>query len=516
MAESPRYTIKSLIFDHDQDPDHIAVESPGNSPLTYRDLRIQVLYVVNTLHSQGFRRNDRIALITPAGPETAVMMVSVMAGFSCVLLNPQLTKPEYEMNFLRLKVKAVVIQPGFETAAATAAGGCNVPIIKMRPVLGKAGIFTLDPAASPGIAEPEFATPSDISHVLLTSGTTARPKIVPISQQQSVIARYRQVQTLQITAHDRCLQILPYFHGMGFGIPVLGTLLAGGTIICTRDFIPSDFISLLDTYRPTFFIAGPTHHQAILRGIQNGSPASLRSHSLRLILSSSASMPDDVRHELETLLGVPVIDQYASTETGVISINFPPRTGSVGKPVIDHLAVLDENGRCTGPHEEGEIVVRGETLFCGYEDDPEENKVAFINGWFRTGDLGYLDNDGFLFLTGRGREVINKGGEKISPEEIDAVLRSHAGVRDAMAFPVQDPVLGEDFAAMVVLADDRITETDLRNYLLDLIIPSRLPRRIFFVDKIPRNPAGKPLRHVGTQGYSRGDESAHFKDNEKN
>jgi acyl-CoA synthetase (AMP-forming)/AMP-acid ligase II len=197
-----------------------------------------------------------------------------------------------------------------------------------------------------------------------------------------------------------------------------------------------------------------------------------------------------------------VIEQYASTETGVISLNFPPKRGSVGIPVIEYLHILNEEGTSVGPYEQGEIVVKGETVFNGYEHAPDENESLFIDGWFRTGDLGYLDDEGYLFLTGRKNETIHKGGEKISPAEIDAVLAVHPGVSEAMAFPVPDPVLGEDIAVMIVRKQDNLSENDLRRYLLDHLTLSKLPRRIYFVDAIPKSPAGKPMRYVGTQQYS--------------
>jgi acyl-CoA synthetase (AMP-forming)/AMP-acid ligase II len=202
------------------------------------------------------------------------------------------------------------------------------------------------------------------------------------------------------------------------------------------------------------------------------------------------------------LLGVPVIEQYASTETGVISFNFPPKRGSIGIPVIECLHILDENGNRVEPNRQGEIVVKGETVFSGYENAPNENKSSFIDGWFRTGDLGYLDGEGYLFLTGRKNEEINKGGEKISPAEIDAVLMIHSGVSEAMAFPIPDPALGEDIAVMIVRNQNNLSENDIRMYLLDHLKPSKLPKKIYFVDKIPKNPVGKPQRYMGTQRYS--------------
>jgi acyl-CoA synthetase (AMP-forming)/AMP-acid ligase II len=502
MVESGSFTIEELIFNRNQDPDHNAIEFPGHHPLTYHDLRLQILYVVKTLNKKGYHRNDRIAVIMPASPETAVIIISVMAGFTCVPLNHQNTILEYETIFPQLKVQAIIVQHDCKTAAEKVAKARNIPVIELIPFPGKVGKFELKPAVVLDTKEAEFASSSDISHVFLTSGTTSQPKIVPISQKQSFLVRQRQIATLKISENDRCLQILPFYHGMGIGLPLLSILLAGGTIICTKDFIPSDFYPLLVTARPTYFIAGPAHHRAILRELKKVPPNILKNNSLRLILSSSASLSDDISKGLEMLLGVPVIEHYASTETGVISINFPPKRGSVGIPVIEHLHVLNENGNRVGPNKEGEIVVKGETVFSGYENAPDENTSLFIDGWFRTCDLGYLDDEGYLFLIGRKKELINKGGEKISPSEIDDVLKSHPQIRDAMTFAISEPLLGEDIAAMVVPADERITETDLRMFLLDHLIQFKVPRRIYFVDEIPKTPTGKPRRYVGTQRYS--------------
>jgi acyl-CoA synthetase (AMP-forming)/AMP-acid ligase II len=202
------------------------------------------------------------------------------------------------------------------------------------------------------------------------------------------------------------------------------------------------------------------------------------------------------------LFHVPVIEAYGISEAGTVSINIPPKRGSVGIPFIDALVIIDENGELLKSNSIGEIIIKDEAVFSGYEGAPEEKNTTFIDGWFRTGDLGYIDDEGYLFLTGRKKEMINKGGEKISPEEIDTVLRSHHGVREAMSFMVRDPVLGEDVAAMVVPADEKVTETDLRLFLLDRLVQFKVPRRIWFVDAIPRSPAGKPLRYVGTERYS--------------
>jgi acyl-CoA synthetase (AMP-forming)/AMP-acid ligase II len=502
MDDTGYFTIKDLIFNGNQDPNHHAIECPGYRPLTYRDLRLQVLYVVKALNAMGFHRNDRIAVIMPAGPETAVIIISVMAGFTSVPLNPQSSVQEFSRNFSQLKINAIIIQKGHDTAAAGVAKSQNIPVIELVPVSGFAGKFELEPKAVKDTKEVEFATPSDIVVLLLTSGTTGTQKIVPITQRQFTLTKQRMINAIKITNTERFLHILPYYHAMGLGTPLLGTLLAGGTVICTKDFIASDFLPLLKTYRPTYSSAGPAVLRAILREIKKASPEELKDNSLRGIRSGSAPLSAAITQELGRLLGTTVTDGYSMSEAGMISINLPPREGSVGIPVIESLTIRDEDGKILRIGETGEIVVKGETVFNGYEGAPEENKAVFIDGGFRTGDMGYLDNDGYLYIIGRKKEIINKGGEKISPVEIDTELCSHPGVKDAMSFPVYDQALGEDIAAMVVPADKKVTEADLRNYLLNRLVQFKVPRRIFFVDEIPKTPSGKPMRYEGTRRYS--------------
>jgi acyl-CoA synthetase (AMP-forming)/AMP-acid ligase II len=287
---------------------------------------------------------------------------------------------------------------------------------------------------------------------------------------------------------------------------LMQVMSVGGTVICTRDFIAPDIVPLLRDYRPTCYPAPPALHQMILRELKKTPPGKLYTTSLRFIKSSSAALPDQVRDELEQILGVPLVETYGMSEVGggTISTNFPRvKRGSAGKPVIEPLAIMDENGTILEPMAVGEIVVKGDQVFTGYEGVPEENAAAFTNGWFRTGDIGYLDNEGFLWLTGRKKDLINKGGEKIAPAEIDAILMAHPLVKDVMSFKIPDPLFGEDLAAMVVPAEGPVTEQDLRTFLMDHLIQFKIPTRIYFVDTIPRNTGGKLLRHVGTERYGR-------------
>jgi acyl-CoA synthetase (AMP-forming)/AMP-acid ligase II len=291
---------------------------------------------------------------------------------------------------------------------------------------------------------------------------------------------------------------------MGIFGNFIAPLCAGGTVICTRDFIAPDIVMYLREFRPTFYSAGPAVHQAILRELKKCPPGDLKPDSLRFIRSASAALPDMIRDELETILGVPLIETYGMSEVGgAITTNLPPaKRGSVGKAVVPHLAIMDENGAILPQDTEGEIVVKGEVVFGGYDDSPEENASVFTNGWFRTGDIGYLDREGYLYLTGRKKELINKGGEKIAPVEVDDVLTLHPLVKEAMCFKIPDPVLGEDIAAMVVRGSPQLNEQELRMYLLDHLALFKVPKRIDFVEAIPRNPTGKPLRRIGTERFS--------------
>ncbi|MDD1681400.1 MAG: AMP-binding protein [Methanoregula sp.] len=501
MNKSALLTIRDLLFDGDQDPDHPAIESPGYEPLTYRGFREQILVLNKNLSARGFRRNDRIAVIMLAGPAMAAMIVSVMTGFAAVPLNSQHREQEFKAIFLSAGIAAIVIEKDSKTAARTTAGNLHIPVIEIIPDTTVAGIFSLEPVTTDERQNAVFADPEDIVTLVQTSGTTSIPKIIPYSQKLlcELIHCYRQL--LHYNNKDRCLFIIPYHHILGIGT-LLNILAQGGTVICTQDFIPSDFPLLVTTTRPTFYWGVPALHQAILGELRKVPVEKTRTGSLRFVGTVSSFMPDNIRQDLESRLKTSMVEVYGMSEAPLISFNVPYKSGSVGMPAIEFLKITDEDGISPGSGKEGEIVIKGAMVFGGYDNAPEENDQAFHDGWFRTGDLGYFDDDGYLFITGRVKELINKGGEKISVAEIDTVLCSHPQIRDAMAFPVKDPLLKEEVAAMVVKADQKVSEIEIRTFLLDRLVPFKVPRRIHFVDAIPRNAAGKPLRFVGTERFS--------------
>jgi acyl-CoA synthetase (AMP-forming)/AMP-acid ligase II/thioesterase domain-containing protein/acyl carrier protein len=498
--ESP--CVADLIVHGNQDPDSPAIESPGYEPLTYRDLREQVTYIVRTLNAMGFRPNDRIAIVMPNGPETAVATISVMAGFTAVPLNLDYKEQEFAGYFSHLEIKAVLVQKGSDTAAIITAEAHNIPIIEVSPRQGGAGMVTLVPEADITTVEAKIASSKDTAVILQTSGTTSQPKIVPVTQERF----FRGIQLMNakfdLTRTDKNLHFVPFDTGFGIAHPLWGPLFAGGTVICLRNFIASDFVHLLNTYRPTYYWGAPAHHKAILEELQKIPPGQPAGNSLRFIATGSAVSSPDIHRGLESLLGVRMVEAYVMSEA-FISLNIPHKEGSVGIPFVRYLEIWDDNNIPVQHGTTGEIVVKGELIFDGYENAPLDNAESFRDGWFRTGDMGYLDDEGYLFLTGRKKEMINKGGRKIAPAEIDAVLLSHPGVRDAMAFRIPDPVLGEDIAVLVVKKDSRNSEEELRQFCLDHMVQYKVPCRICFVNEIPRNTLGKPLREEGTQQYMR-------------
>jgi acyl-CoA synthetase (AMP-forming)/AMP-acid ligase II len=337
--------------------------------------------------------------------------------------------------------------------------------------------------------------------VLHTSGTTSRPKIVPLSQRNLAISAGNIRDHLQLTVEDRCLNVMPLFHIHGLVAAVLASLDAGASVACSPGFDAFRFFEWIDQLEPTWFTAVPTMHQLILSRAR-GKEDVIKRHPLRFMRSSSASLPPAVMADMEALFGAPMIEAYGMTEAShqMASNPLPPearKPGSVGRGSRVEIAIMNDAGVLLAKGETGEVVIAGRNVTAGYESNPEANAGAFTNGWFRTGDQGYLDEDDYLFLTGRLKEIINRGGEKISPREIDEVLLEHDAVEQAVAFAVPHARLGEDVAVAVVLADGaELNERDVRAYVASRLADFKVPRTVVFVDEIPKGPTGK-LQRIG-------------------
>jgi acyl-CoA synthetase (AMP-forming)/AMP-acid ligase II len=506
VAEIPmvpcQVCIPQLLAAHaERTPEALAILAPGRAPLSYGRLRWHTDHVRQALHTMGLGRHDRIALVLPNGPEMAVAFLAVAAGAPCVPLNPAYGIREFDTYLPELHAKAVIVQAGLDSPVRAAAHRHGLSIIELTPVLeAEAGMFVLTGEKSPGIERQEFVQPDDLALVMPTSGTTARPRLVPLTHATVCSAALAIGEALALVESDRLLSVLPLFHSHGLISTMLASLLVGASVVCTPGFDASRFFAWMAEFHPTWYSAVPAMHQAILAGAAHNREILARC-PLRFIRSSSAALAPQVLVALEKAFDAPVIEIYGMTEASTITSNpLPPRrrkSGAVGVAVSSAVAIMDEGGTLLPAGQTGEIVVRGVSVMQGYDNDPLATGNAFTQGWFKTGDQGFLDSEGYLFITGRLKELINRGGEKIAPQEVDDVLINHPAVAQAATFAVPDARLGEEIVAAVVLhPGTAATAPEIRQFVTAHLADFKVPRRVLIVEAIPRSPTGKLQRRV--------------------
>ena len=495
-AMSIRDLLAAGVRDH---PDAVALLAPRQVPLTYSALWRRVEGVIARLGAAGVRRNDRVAIVLPNGPEMAVAFLGVSSFAASAPLNPYCRADDFEFFLRDLDAKALIVQEGIDSPAIGAGRVCGIPVIGLSRVPGTETASVLKGDTLTGSAGPDFAGPGDPALVLHTSGTTSRSKKVPLTHANLCISAANIRDSLLLTGADRCLNVMPLFHIHGLVGALLASLSAGGSVVCTPGFSASGFFEWMDMFQPTWYTAVPTMHQAVLaEALHNHSVIARR--PLRFIRSSSSALPPQVMGQLEEVFGVPVIEAYGMTEAAhqMTSNPLPPRArkpGSVGVAAGPEIAIMDEAGNLLPSGSSGEIVIRGASVTSGYEGDIAVNQSAFVNGWFRTGDQGVTDAEGYLFIRGRIKEMIKRGGEQVAPREVDEMLLRYPGVRHAVAFAVHHPTLGEDVAAAVVPEDGQaLDEFELREFLLRDLPAFKVPSRIVIVSEIPEGPTGKPQR----------------------
>ncbi len=479
-----------------------AIGAPDRVPLSYGGLNDLIAATVTRLNALGIGRNDRVAIVLPNGPEMAAAFVAIAAGATTAPLNPAYRADEFRFYLEDLDAKALVVQAGDDSPAIAVARELGVAILELRPdPNAPAGTFTLEGPGAGDAVDGGPAQADDIALVLHTSGTTSRPKIVPLSHANIAASARNIAATLNLTPEDRCLNVMPLFHIHGLVAAVSASLYAGASVHCTPGCNALRIFAWFEEITPTWYTAVPTMHQAILaRAARNAEI--VEKMNLRFIRSSSSSLPPPVMHALEDLFGAPVIESYGMTEAAhqMASNQLPPGTrkaGSVGVAAGPEVAIMDSDGKLLAQGETGEVVIRGDNVTKGYENNPQANESAFTNGWFRTGDQGVLDEGGFLTITGRLKEIINRGGEKIAPLEVDNVLMEHDAVAQAVTFAMPHDKLGEDVAAAVVLRDGAdADEKTLRGFVAEHLADFKVPRRIVILDEIPKGATGK-LQRIG-------------------
>jgi amino acid adenylation domain-containing protein len=487
--------LADLIVCHGQSaPGRKAILAPGHSALTFGSLLQRVTDGVAELRRLGVGRGDRVAVVLPNGPETAVAMLAVACGAVCVPLHPGYTADEWQTYLGDLRLSALLTRPDMDTTSRGVAHSLGIPVIDLspNPAAGRGTFGFVGPAARQ--ADGGFADSNDDAFILLTSGTTSRAKMVPLTHAAVCRSAFNAATSLALTPRDRLLNVLPLFHAHGLISALLTALSAGSGVVCTSGFDAAAFFGWLSDFKATWYTAVPAIHRALLLQAERQQPDLTRC-SLRLIRSASSSLPTDVVEKLESLFGVPMIDTYGMTEAASqIAANPLQRRkpGSVGRSAGAEIAITDDTGRRLPAGERGEIVLRGPAITRGYDGDPTANAAAFRDGWFRTGDVGYLDQDGYLFIDGRIKDLINRGGQKIAPAEVEEALLRHPDVVDAAAFSVPHQRLGEDVAAAVVLrAEATAGQRELRDFARQRLARFKVPGLIRIVPKIPKGPSGK-------------------------
>jgi acyl-CoA synthetase (AMP-forming)/AMP-acid ligase II len=481
-------------------PEALALLGPERDPQTYGGLAKLCTETAASLNRLGLGRNDRLAIVLPNGPDMAAAFVAAACAVTVAPLNPAYREDEFHFYMADLKARALLVEAESGSPAIAAATRLGIPVLYATSG-PQAGSFSItgQPAGQP--RNDGMAAAGDIALVLHTSGTTSRPKIVPLTHANLLASARNIVTTLQLAPQDRCLNIMPLFHIHGLVAAILASLAAGGSIYCTPGFNALRFFAWMAEAHPTWYTAVPTMHQAILSRAERNADI-ISANPLRFIRSSSASLPAPVFHQLEQAFACPVIEAYAMTENAhqMTSNRLPPgrRTpGSVGCAAGPEVAIMAPDGRLLGPGEEGEVVTRGPNVTPGYENNPAANEQAFAFGWFHTGDQGVMDAEGYLRITGRLKEIINRGGEKVAPVEVDEVLMQHPAVHQAVTFAMPHDKLGEEVAAAIVLRENaQATESELRDFANARLAAFKVPRKIVIVAEIPKGATGK-LQRIG-------------------
>ena len=489
-------TIRNMI--NQQNDDLIFLTSEKNEKLSYGEFKIFNEKISRQLAATNIINSDRAAIVLPNGPLMASSFLSISSYMSAAPLNPSYKQEEFEFYLDDLKPKFLLVEPNSKSLAVIAAKNLNIPVFEMKisdnQPLGTFELFD---------KETDYKNPNDYDEALVlhTSGTTSRPKIVPLSNLNIFTSAVNISKSLKLTADDHCLNIMPLFHIHGLIAVLSASAKVGASVCASNGFNALKFLDLAETQNITWYSGVPTMHQAILLRAQKNSEKA-KKLNLRFIRSSSASLPPAIFEQLNDIFETPVIEAYGMTEAThqMASNPLPPaiqKPGLVGMPAGPEICIMNDKNEKLSQGEIGEICIKGDNVTNGYENNPEANKQSFINDWFRTGDEGFFDEDGYLKISGRLKEIINKGGEKISPLEVDNILMDFPPIDQALCFGYKDKMLGEDIAVAIKLKENKsCTEDDIKSYANEKLAKFKIPKKIFIVEDIPKGATGK-LQRIG-------------------
>jgi acyl-CoA synthetase (AMP-forming)/AMP-acid ligase II len=464
--------------------------------VTYDSLRQQVLAMANALASVGIRRGDTVAIALPNGLPAIVSFLAASIAGTAAPLNLAYPYEEFLFFLGDTNARILLCPPVGAEFARSAAADKKIPVVSVD-MSDKGGVQLSAPATTVVSATEPKA--DDIALVLHTSGSTGRPKRVPLRHFNLAVSSANVANTYELSQQDVSLCIMPLFHVHGLIASLMATLLSGGTVVVPTKFNALSFWRTVQEHRVTWYSGVPTMHQLLLARAHH-KPA--EAASLRFIRSCSAPLSPGLIHKIEALFGVPFVEAYGMTEAAhqMTSNPLPPRhrkAGSVGVGAGLRVSIMDKDGHHLGTSQRGEVAIQGANVFRGYENNPEANARAFVNGWFRTGDEGMLDTDCYLHLTGRIKDIIIRGGENIAPHEVDEILLRHPAVAAAVTFGYGHPTLGEEVAAAVVLHEGHdATELALIKHCRELLAEYKCPKKIHLVKSIPTTATGKIRRRA--------------------
>ncbi len=473
----------------------IAIAMPDGPALTYRRLREVVDETANRLAQLGLRRGDTIAFVLPNSIETIVLFLASASVGTAAPLNPAYKEDEFRFYLEDTGARALVVRRG---AAEAARRALPQGALLVEADVDRDGKVQLSSAGTEVRRDATAAgpDPNGIALVLHTSGTTSRPKQVPLRHRNLHFSALNIASTYSLKSNDVAFCVMPLFHIHGLMASTMATLSSGGTVVVPPRFDPLTFWPALNDHRATWYSAVPTIHQMLLMRNRGERPPG--AERLRFIRSSSSALSPETMRELESRFGAPVLEAYGMTEAShqMASNPLPPgerRSGTVGRQTGIEIGVMGDGGKLLPAATAGEVVIRGASIIDGYANNAEANAQSFTDGWFRTGDQGRLSRDGYLSLVGRLKEMINRGGEKIAPREIDDVLLQHPAVGEAVAFGTPHERWGEEVAAAVVLKGEA-SEKEILSFARERLADYKVPRKLFIVEQIPRTATGKIQR----------------------
>ena len=482
-----------------------ALVAPEGPTITYDGLRAQVDRLRQQIRALGIGKDDRVAIVLPNGLESIVAFLAVTAAATAAPLNAAYKIDEFAFYLDDTNASAVITGPEGGEAIVEVAPPGALHVVAAMDDAGQVSFTAAGGGNGAAADDSPWPAADDVALVLHTSGTTSRPKRVPLTHRNLTTSLRNIAATYDLTDEDVALCVMPLFHVHGLVASTLSTLQTGGTVVAPPRFNPMNFWPVVKEHNVTWYSAVPTMHQALLARARSTKPEV--PETLRFIRSCSAALPPVVMDELERQFGVPVLEAYGMTEAAhqMSSNPLPPGNrlpGAVGPGTGVEIAIMDEEGTLLLNGERGEVVIRGDNVIDGYENNPEANATSFTNGWFRTGDEGVLDDDGYLTLTGRLKEMINRSGEKISPLEIDNALLDHPAVAEAVAFGIAHQTHGEEPSAAVVLTGE-VTPQELVAFCREKLADYKVPRVIHVMQEIPRGPTGKIQRRFLTEMFSK-------------